>query len=129
VARTRTRQKYRNSIKGRRTISAWEKTPNGRAKLRRYWRSPLGAAARRRANLKRLGLTPITWEAMLAEQGHTCAACHATIPGSKNGWHTDHSHDTGVVRGILCQSCNLILGYAKDDPAKLLLLVQYLGRQ
>jgi hypothetical protein len=38
----------------------------------------------------------------------------------------DHSHATKRFRGWLCNSCNLILGHAKDDPELLRNLASYL---
>lgn len=42
----------------------------------------------------------------------------------------DHNHITNKVRGILCQSCNSMLGYAKADNGTQLLLkaISYLER-
>lgn len=38
----------------------------------------------------------------------------------------DHDHTTGAVRGLLCPSCNVILGHAKDNPQILLNAASYL---
>lgn len=38
----------------------------------------------------------------------------------------DHCHDAGEVRGLLCTSCNVGLGYFKDSREYLLSAVTYL---
>lgn len=38
----------------------------------------------------------------------------------------DHDHATGAFRGWLCHGCNLSIGNAKDDPAILRKLADYL---
>lgn len=55
------------------------------------------------------------------------------ICGEKNGdsgrWgnlHIDHDHETGKVRGVLCHSCNVLIGHAEDDPARLEAAAAYL---
>lgn len=47
---------------------------------------------------------------MFESQGKACAICRSETTRGQ-GWHTDHSHDTGEVRGILCHDCNVALGY------------------
>ena len=80
----------------------------------------------RNANLKRLyGITRADWDAMLASQGGLCAICKTSEPGKK-GFHVDHSHDTGKVRGLLCHGCNLGIGHLRDDPAIVAAALLYL---
>lgn len=66
-------------------------------------------------------------DAMVLEQGG-CASCGCETPKSKKGWHIDHCHSTGKVRGVVCQPCNLALGHVKDDVAHLEKLIGYLQR-
>lgn len=38
----------------------------------------------------------------------------------------DHNHKTGIIRGVLCHSCNVVLGLVKDKPELLGKLQEYL---
>ena len=40
----------------------------------------------------------------------------------------DHNHKTGEFRGWLCESCNVLIGFANDNVERLELLVQYLKK-
>jgi hypothetical protein len=40
----------------------------------------------------------------------------------------DHCHTTGVVRGLICFSCNTALGHFKDDIDVLKSAIRYLER-
>jgi hypothetical protein len=58
-------------------------------------------------------LTPSEWEHILAYQGGVCFVCREPQKPTKKGpkrLATDHSHDTGQVRGLLCNRCNALLG-------------------
>lgn len=72
------------------------------------------------------GLTPEQYAEMLAEQEGRCAICRIGTPGGRGGWHVDHDHATGMVRGLLCHNCNLALGNFKDDVTRLRAAVAYL---
>lgn len=61
------------------------------------------------------------YNSVLDKANHSCEIC-----GSKYLLHLDHSHLTGKIRGILCQSCNHALGHAKDDIKILAKLIEYL---
>lgn len=54
-------------------------------------------------------LTLSEWDLIDAYQNHVCAICkHPNKSGQRLS--TDHSHITGLLRGLLCQRCNRILG-------------------
>ena len=64
---------------------------------------------------------------MLAQQGGKCAICGTTSPNSV-GWVIDHCHTTNKVRAILCNPCNLALGYVRDDVEIMLRMIEYIEK-
>lgn len=59
----------------------------------------------------------------------SCAICGSTdTQWSVGTWHTDHNHETGKVRGLLCQMCNTGLGRFFDDIILLEKAAEYLKR-
>lgn len=68
------------------------------------------------------GLDEERLEAMAEAQGHRCAGCKSRLKGLV----VDHCHVHGHVRGLLCNSCNLTLGHAKDNVDTLRRLADYL---
>jgi hypothetical protein len=64
----------------------------------------------RERHLKRtFGITLVDFDAMLAAQSGGCAICGRQAP-ENTSLHVDHDHETGVVRGLLCFTCNGALG-------------------
>lgn len=63
------------------------------------------------------GITPEQWDEMFRAQGSRCAVCETTQP-DRRGWSTDHDHETGAVRGILCHRCNIIIGSLGDTKER-----------
>lgn len=57
------------------------------------------------------------------ESNGLCMAC-AIQPGIC----LDHCHDTGIIRGFLCSSCNTLIGFAKNSQEILLRCKDYLVR-
>jgi hypothetical protein len=51
---------------------------------------------------------------MLTMQASGCAVCGIIDPTKT--LNVDHCHQTGAVRGLLCQTCNSGLGHFRDDP-------------
>ena len=77
------------------------------------------------AKAKRYGLTTEQWLQRLASQNNKCAICENEFANTK-AIHTDHGHATGQVRGFLCKTCNLGLGYFKDNKTLLQRALEYL---
>jgi hypothetical protein len=86
---------------------------------RREWRKRTGADRRHS-----YGLSVEEFNAMIVAQNGRCAIC-LEVP-SERGFHVDHCHLTGKIRGLLCRGCNLALGHMKDDPIRLQEAVTYL---
>jgi len=85
----------------------------------------MGKTSERNRKLKKYGLTKDQYDLMLNAQNFVCAVCKQPNNTTRD-WHIDHDHKTGIVRGILCHHCNLMLGNAKDSPETLKSAVQYL---
>ncbi|GAG89702.1 unnamed protein product [marine sediment metagenome] len=62
---------------------------------------------------------------MWENQNEKCAICGKffTTPSDAN---IDHNHETGEVRGLLCQQCNSGLGFFKDDVELTIRATEYL---
>jgi len=53
---------------------------------------------------------------MLEEQGGVCAICgNGQDAGYRQLLYVDHDHETGKVRGLLCQRCNSGIGHFVED--------------
>lgn len=81
-------------------------------------------------NLKRFSLTPDDYEAILDRQGRVCAVCKGPERTRKDGkvqrLSVDHSHTCcpensscgACIRGLLCVSCNNLVGMIEYDRAR-----------
>jgi Autographiviridae endonuclease VII len=108
--------------------------PKYREKLRaihKSWRDRNREHVRRESRIgaikRAYGLSPADLEAMRLAQGGLCAACGGP-PDDKRPLNVDHDHTTGAVRGLLCNSCNLALGRARESVERLRALASYLEK-
>jgi recombination endonuclease VII len=69
-------------------------------------------------------LSDEVWNRIAKEQGERCAMCHQR----KEYLLVDHDHDTGEIRGLICRSCNVRLGFMGDGIGALHLAYAYLRR-
>jgi len=84
----------------------------------------LGREQRRILRDRKFG---VALDTLVKLQHGRCALCETTQPSGR-GWHLDHDHETGKVRGALCSNCNLGLGLLGDTVAALRNAVAYLER-
>lgn len=72
------------------------------------------------------GITEREYWEIYEHQGAVCYICRRAT-GARKRLSVDHCHATGVVRGLLCTSCNRnVLGHLRDDPAALERAADYL---
>ena len=76
------------------------------------------------ARVDSYGLWPDRFDSLYRTQEGKCAICHIHV--SEDSINVDHDHLTGLVRGLLCWSCNVGLGHFKDDPTYLKKAASYL---
>lgn len=55
------------------------------------------------------------WEELKIKQNNSCAICNKSQDILIKTMAVDHDHNTGKVRGLLCDSCNLGLGKFQDN--------------
>ncbi len=77
--------------------------------------------------LKRdFGITLDDYNQMLFKQSGCCAICNIHHTEFSRALYVDHCHTTGKIRGLLCNSCNLVLGKIKDNITILKQSIKYL---
>ncbi len=82
---------------------------------------------------RKYGISQEDYEAMFARQMGVCAICgrpetHIQKNGRVNALHIDHCHSSGVVRELLCNHCNTMLGSANDSIEVLQRAIAYLKK-
>jgi hypothetical protein len=73
---------------------------------------------------KEYQLTTEQYDAMAVAQNNCCAICKAET--GNRPLYVDHCHLSKQVRGLLCLTCNFMLGYAYDAPEILIAGAKYL---
>jgi hypothetical protein len=79
------------------------------------------------AGLKfKFGLSLEQYNEMFTAQGGKCKICGTHQLELKRRLAVDHDHNTGKIRGLLCQHCNLVIGLALDSTTTLESAIEYL---
>ena len=90
----------------------YRKRMKAKGKIRAWWLS------------QEFGLSSNKYDAMMGEQNGLCKICGMINDGKY--LCVDHDHKTGAIRGLLCDRCNLGIGYFRDSPALLVNASKYL---
>lgn len=88
-----------------------------------YW-------TKKKQHLKyKYGIALNVYKALLVQQKYLCAIC--SEPETAKGYKlsVDHNHKTGIVRGLLCFSCNRGLGYFRENKKYLKNAISYLRKE
>lgn len=107
-------------------LDAWCRNCN-KISCASYSRSEIGQLKAKKRNIERYGITVEDYEQILSDQNGVCAICFETEDHFSR-LVVDHNHETGKVRGLLCNNCNRALGLFKDTQQRLLSAAQYLKR-
>jgi hypothetical protein len=92
----------------------------------RYQWSVAGQIRRWANHLKnQYGINLREWAALIVASNGRCEACGVVFV-SDTQCHIDHSHQTGKVRGLLCQGCNIKIGAIESPEYKKIL--KYLNK-
>lgn len=85
--------------------------------------------------IRNYNITAAQYDEIKEEQGGKCAICQKATGASKS-LAVDHDHSCcpqagkscgNCIRGVLCSSCNKLLGFAGDNPEFFLRAVEYLN--
>jgi len=100
--------------------AGWEVPTKERTGLEQNWRNQ----GIEQASMKK-------YQRLLKEQNGTCALC--TRNPIKKRLALDHNHETGRIRGLLCQRCNFVLGILESwlswGPVDIDDVINYKGRE
>ncbi|MFB7479538.1 endonuclease domain-containing protein [Streptomyces anulatus] len=99
-------------------LSAWACTQCGgalrwtrRGGNRRRVCTECAPSDRWKALVRRYGVDPHMFAAMYFEQDGRCAL----YPCMREAKVVDHDHRSGRIRGLLCQGCNVALGFLEEE--------------
>ena len=83
--------------------------------------------ARNRHFKAKYGLSTTMRDALLAKQGFKCALCYESLTLRGARTHVDHDHESGRVRGILCNRCNWYMAKVDADPSIIQRIINHKG--
>lgn len=103
-----------NSLKGKIRVKAYRKSKRGKESQKRgQLKYRLSGKAKNRQLKKLYNLSLDEYMEICKKQNGVCYICGR--PSDGQALCVDHNHKTGVVRGLLCNGCNLRLGWYEKN--------------
>lgn len=87
---------------------------------KRRWNSRNRGYIRAYHMMRSYGITPAIFDEMARAQDGRCLICNVV-----RKLCVDHCHATGIVRGLLCRTCNSMMGTVERDPGFVSRLASY----
>lgn len=94
----------------------------------RKWQRDNPEKLREYSYKKNYGIGVQEYEALLTSQDGKCACCGREANTCGRKLFVDHCHDTGRVRGIICNRCNYGIGALGDNIDGVQRAIEYLKR-
>lgn len=133
AARLANKASYQRTLPAQRAYRKrqyWQAPDDAKSKAMAYHYAnyPIIAIKKKEAKFKhRYNLTLAEQAAIIDAQGGICPVCKNELDLSNpRSYHTDHNHDTGEVRAVLCHMCNKGIGFLGDDIERIQAALDYL---
>lgn len=108
------------------TIDYFHRQCQNKSGLRSWCKECRSEYSNHTNRLRRYKITVEEYDEMYDKQYGRCAICGIHQSELERVFCVDHNHKTGKVRGLLCNDCNSILGYCKENISILSKSIVYL---
>jgi hypothetical protein len=127
----RERQKrFRATPKGKAYMIEYNARPKTKALKKAHAEKPEVKEYIKEWKLKvRYGITTEDYNKLFDKQHGCCAICGKHQSEFKKALHVEHNHKTGNVRGLVCSTCNTIIGLFYEDITILNNTINYLQNE
>lgn len=120
-------KEYRQRPEMKQRQKEYNQRPEAKQHKKEYEQRPEKKQKVRNSKMKwRYGITIKDYDLMLIEQNNKCKICNKEFKKGQNIC-TDHNHNTGKIRGLLCLNCNTILGLSYENENILNNAIKYLN--
>lgn len=76
----------------------------------------------------KFGITLKEYNKLLKKQKNKCAICGMTTEENGKSLAVDHNHMTNKIRELLCNNCNIAIGFINEDISIAKKLIKYLKK-